>query len=301
MLRSKARKLPPLHALRAFEAAARRMSFKDAAAELSVTPTAVSHHIRQLEELLGIRLFERRSRTIALTPAGKELYPVLREGFDGFARAIANLKSRKLRRVATISATVAFSSHWLLPRAASFRRLNPGIDLRLHASNEPVDLHRGAADAAIRYGNGRYADLDSEPLFRDRFAPVCSPRLTLHRPEDLARHMMIRFEWTRPHRDTPTWERWLARAGLAHIQPAGELILTDESQAIQAAIEGQGVSLVSLMLTADLIAAGILVQPFDIVLEAYQYWLVYPQDKGESERVAALRKWVSAEAVRAAQ
>jgi LysR family glycine cleavage system transcriptional activator len=172
----------------------------------------------------------------------------------------------------------------------------PGMDLRLHASNEPVDLHTGAADAAIRYGHGRYADLESEPLFRDRFAPVCSPKLTLRGPEDIARHTMIRFEWTRPRRDTPTWERWLAQAGLAPVQPAGELIFTDESQAIEAAIAGQGISLVSLVLAADQIAAGTLVQPFDTVLESYQYWLVYPRDKAQSERVAALRKWISAEA-----
>jgi LysR family glycine cleavage system transcriptional activator len=295
MLRSKTRKLPPLHALRAFEAAARRLSFKDAAAELSVTPTAVSHQIRQLEDLLGVRLFERRSRAIALTPQGKVLYPVLRDGFDGFALAISSLKSRRLRRVVTLSATVAFAARWLLPRVASFRRMNPGMDLRLHASDEPVDLRTGAVDAAIRYGSGRYADLVSEPLFRDTFAPVCSPRLAPCGPEDLARHTIIRFEWTKPRKDNPTWERWLAQAGLANVQPAAELILTDESHAIQAAIAGQGIALLSLVLIADELAAGTLVRPFGDELEAYQYWLVYPQLTGASEKVEALARWVRSE------
>jgi LysR family transcriptional regulator, glycine cleavage system transcriptional activator len=301
MLRSKARKLPPLHALRAFEAAARRMSFKEAAAELSVTPTAVSHQIRQLEELLGVRLFERRSRAIALTPQGRDLYPVLRDGFDGFAQAVANLKTRRLRTVLTVSATTAFTARWLLPRAASFRRLNPGMDLRLHASDEPVNLQTGAADAAIRYGLGRYSDLESEPLFQDRFAPVCNPQLAIRHPTDLARHTIIRFEWTRPRRDDPTWQRWLARAGVPHLQPAAELILTDESQAIQAAIAGQGVALVSSLLTEDEIARGTLLRPFELALESYHYHLVYPHGAGGSDKVEALRKWVLAEAARAAR
>jgi LysR family glycine cleavage system transcriptional activator len=271
------------------------MSFKDAAAELSVTPTAISHHIRQLEGRLGVRLFERRSRTIALTPQGKDLYPVLRDGFDGFAQAVANLKSRRLREVITVSATVAFTAHWLLPRVAAFRRMNPHMDLRLHASDDPVDLRTGAADAAIRYGDGRYANLQSEELLRDSFAPVCSPRLMLRRPEDLAQHTLIRFEWRRPKRSDPSWERWFAQPGLSGITAGSELILTEESQAIQAAIAGQGVALVSLLLTAGDIAAGTLVQPFGPALAAYRYSLVYPPGAAQAERIAALRSWIFAE------
>ena len=144
MLRSgTGRRLPPLHALRAFEAAARHLSFKAAAEELAVTPTAISHQVRLLEDTLGLRLFERRARCVELTQEGRELYPVLRDGFDRFAWAIAQLRARRLRSVVTLSATVAFTARWLVPRAPSFHRANPRTDLRLHASDDPVDL-RGA-------------------------------------------------------------------------------------------------------------------------------------------------------------
>lgn len=180
MLRSKSpRRLPPLHALRAFEAAARHLSVKKAAAELAVTPTAVSHHIRVLETHLGVKLFERHVRQIELTSYGKQLYPVLREGFDAFADAIQQLKSRKVRTVVTLSATVAFTARWLAPRVPAFHRDHPDMDLRLHASDETVDLRSGTVDAAIRYGRGKYDGLMAETLFADTFAPACSPRLKL--------------------------------------------------------------------------------------------------------------------------
>src|SRR5688500_13858985 len=144
MLRSKSsRRLPPLHSLRAFEAAARHLSVKKAAAELAVTPTAVSHHVRVLESALGVKLFERRVRHIELTTHGAQLYPVLREGFDAFADAIAQLKSRKVRTVVTLSATVAFTARWLALRVPAFHRDNPTMDLRLHASDDVADLRSG--------------------------------------------------------------------------------------------------------------------------------------------------------------
>jgi LysR family glycine cleavage system transcriptional activator len=296
MLTSKsARRLPPLHALRAFEAAARHMSFKAAADELAVTPTAISHHVRQLESTLGAKLFERRARRIELTPAGQELYPALRDGFDAFANSIARLKSRKLRGVATLSATVAFTARWLVPRVAAFHRANPRTDLRLHASDDPVDLHAGTADAAIRYGRGEYAGLGAEKLFDDVFAPVCSPALQLRRPQDLAQHALIHFEWRRARRDNPVWSRWLERAGLADLRGKGDLIFTDESQAIQAAVAGQGIALISLVLANDDLARGTLVQPFGPALPGYAYHLVYPPERAESERVIAIRRWIQRE------
>lgn len=301
MLRSRpARQLPPLHALRAFEAAARRLSFKGAADELAVTPTAISHQIRQLEAILGVKLFSRGSRRIELTPQGKELYPVLRDGFDAFARAIANLKVQRLRTVVTLSATVAFTARWLVPRAPSFHRANPRMDLRLHASDEPIDLESGLADAAIRYGRGRYAGMKSEELFQDVFAPVCSPGLRLRRTEELVHHTLIHFEWKRSRRENPVWARWLERAGLIDLKSKADLILTDESQAIQAATAGLGVALVSLPLVSGEIARGTLVQPFGPVLEGYRYCLVYPEASEGSERISALRTWIRSELERSA-
>src|SRR5690606_4495142 len=241
MLSSKSRRrLPPLHALRAFEATARHRSVKKAAAELAVTPTAVSHHVRVLADALGVKLCERHPRRLEVTAYGRDLYPVLREGFDKFADAIDRLKTKKLRTVVTLSATVAFTARWLAPRVPAFHRDHPDMDLRLHASDETVDLRSGAVDAAIRYGRGKYEGLKAETLFSDTFAPACSPQLKLRNARDLAKHTMIHFEWRRERRDNPTWNRWLKEAGLADLRPKADLIFTDESQAIQAAIAGHG-------------------------------------------------------------
>jgi LysR family transcriptional regulator, glycine cleavage system transcriptional activator len=296
MLRSKsARRLPPLHALRAFEAAARHLSFKEAANELGVTPTAISHHVRQLEDLLDLKLFQRRIRRIELTSAGQELYPILRDGFDAFANSIAQLKSRKLRSVVTLSATVAFTARWLVPRVPEFHRAYPRMDLRLHASDDPVDLQAGTVDAAIRYGRGDYAGLSAQKLFDDVFAPVCSPSLRLRHPQDLVRHPLIHFEWRRTRRDNPVWNRWLKNAGLPDLRAKSDLIFTDESQAIQAAVAGHGVALISLVLARDDLARGTLVQPFAQTLAGYAYYLVYPPERAESERISVVRTWIREE------
>ena len=298
MLRSKlSRRLPPLHALRAFEAAARHLSIKKAAAELAVTPTAVSHHVRVLEDALGVKVFERHARHIELTAYGKELYPVLREGFDAFADAIARVKSRKVRTVVTLSATVAFTARWLLPRVAAFHKANPSMDLRLHASDETADLRSGTVDAAIRYGRGEYQGLSAERLFPDSFAPACSPRLKVRSARDLANQTMIHFEWRRQRRDNPTWSRWLRTAGVEDLNARADLIFTDESQAIQAAIAGNGVALLSLTLIADELARGTLIQPLEpaLTMNGFQYDLVYPPSADQSDRISALRTWIQKE------
>lgn len=298
MLRSKSsRRLPPLHSLRAFEAAARHLSIKKAAAELAVTPTAVSHHVRTLERALGVMLFERHARHIELTTYGRELYPVLREGFDAFGDAIARVKSRKVRTVVTLSATVAFTARWLLPRVAAFHADNPSMDLRLHASDDTADLRPGTVDAAIRYGRGEYEGLTAERLFPDVFAPVCSPRLRVREARDLANHTMIHFEWRRQRRDNPTWSRWLRTAGISDLTPKADLIFTDESQAIQAAIAGHGVALLSLALITDELARGTLTEPFGprLEMESYQYDLVYLPAAEHSARISALRAWIHKE------
>jgi LysR family glycine cleavage system transcriptional activator len=289
------RRLPPLAALRAFEAAARHLSLKRAAAELAVTPTAISHQIRLLEDQIGLKLFERRPRLLLLTPEGQRLYPVLRDGFDAFAKAIASLNTRRSRTVVTLSATRAFTSRWLVPRTTSFAAAHPRMDLRLHAADEPVDFRGAAVDVAIRYGRGSFPGLKAEELFRDEFAPVASPHLGLREPSDLRRQTLIHFEWYRTDRETPIWPRWLARAGMRDFKPRAELTFTDESHAIQAAIAGQGVALLDLMLIADELASGALVQPFGPVLPGYRCFLVYPEAATESERIAAVRSWLRSE------
>jgi LysR family transcriptional regulator, glycine cleavage system transcriptional activator len=232
---------------------------------------------------------------LLLTPEGQRLYPVLRDGFDAFAGAMASLNTRRSRTVVTLSATRAFTSRWLVPRTTSFAAAHPGMDLRLHAADEPVDFRGATVDVAIRYGRGSFPGLKAEELFRSEFAPVASPHLGLREPGDLRRQTLIHFEWYRTDRETPIWPRWLARAGMRDLEPSAELTFTDESHAIQAAIAGQGVALLDLMLIADELASGALVQPFGPVLPGYRCFLVYPEAATESERIAAARSWLRSE------
>jgi LysR family transcriptional regulator, glycine cleavage system transcriptional activator len=290
------RRLPPLGSLRAFEAAARRESFKRAAAELGVTPTAISHQIRQLEAGLGVALFVRQTRKVVLSAEGKALYPALRQALDVMAEAVEAVTRRPARRVATLSATVAFTARLLVPRAASFRTLHPGWDLRLHASDEPVDLHAGEADAAIRYGLGRYPGLIALPLLTDSFAPVCSPHTGLREPTDLPGATLIHFEWgIAATVSVPTWRAWAERAGMGLLDAEAGITFNDENSAIQAAIAGQGVALLSLALVAAELASGALIQPFGPVLEGLRYDLVYPSAAEARPPVEVLRSWVMAE------
>jgi LysR family transcriptional regulator, glycine cleavage system transcriptional activator len=282
-----------LSALRAFEAAARHMSFKRAASELGVTPTAISHQIKLLEETLCVRLFDRQPRKLALTVTGQALFPGVKDGLDSFERAVRSTRAERERHSVTLSATTAFIAKRLTPKVAVFRNANPGLDLRLHASDAPIDFRQGGADLAVRYGRGPYAGLHAEFLVQDRFAPVCSPHLGIRMPEDLVRATLIHFEWRRVEQDTPVWRRWLERAGISGIDLAARgLTFTDEGHAIQAAIAGQGVALLSLVLVAEELASGALVQPFDLVLDGYAYHLVSPLNPLEPDRIAAVRHWL---------
>ncbi len=294
------RRLPPLGSLRAFEAAARRESFKQAAAELGVTPTAISHQIRQLEAGLGVALFARQTRKVALTAEGGALYPALRRALDAMAEAVAAVRRQAGRQAATLSATVAFTAKLLVPRVASFRQLHPGWDLRLHASDEPVDLAAGEADAAIRYGLGRYPGLVALPLLTDGFAPVCSLHAGLRAREDLAGATLIHFEWgaqaTRVN--VPSWRAWAERAGIGWLDAEAGITFNDEASAIDATIAGQGVALLSTALVARELASGALIRPFGPELEGLRYDLVYPEGAETRPAVAVLRSWVTSELAR---
>lgn len=292
------RRLPPLSALRAFEAAARHGSFKRAAGELAVTPTAISHQIRSLEEHTGLTLFERRVRKVVLSESGAQLYPVLRDGFDAFEAALLRLSQSKKRARVTISATNAFTVKWLVPRVASFRMLHPEIDLQLHASDEVVDLAHSSADIAIRYGRGPYPGLASEPMFADEFAVLVNPKLGVLDPGDLTRFPLIHFEWTRKDPHNPTWEKWFGKAGLPWSTEFGQLRFSDEGHAIQAAVAAQGVALLSLALVTDEIAAGRLEQPFGPTLEGFTYHLVMSEDRVRDPNVRAVADWLRSAASR---
>jgi LysR family glycine cleavage system transcriptional activator len=286
------RPLLPLSALRAFEAAARLGSFKAAAHELAVTPTAVSHQMRSLEDLTGLLLFDRQVRKVSLTDAGAQLYPVLRDGFDAFESTLERLMQKRMRAQVSISATHAFTVKWLVPRMASYRTQQPDIDLQLHASDEVVDLSSNAIDIAIRYGSGPYPGLRVEPMFSDRFAPVANPRLGLRTPADLDVVPLIQFAWKRPHALNPTWEKWFAAAGLPWRAPAGQLRFSDEGHAIQAAVAGHGIALASLALVAEDLAAGHLVQPFGPTVAGYTYHLAMKPDEPVRPAVRAVADWL---------
>lgn len=291
------RQLPPLGSLRAFEAAARHLSFKQAALELGVTPTAISHQIRQLEATLGLALFERQTRKVVLTGEGRMLYPALQRSFDEMAAAISALERPHGRKVATLSATVAFTAKLLVPRSGTFRTRHPGWDLRLHACEELVDLHAGEADAGIRYGAGRYPGLVSIPLLEEHFAPVCSPHLPVRNPADLRSATLIHFEGgpAAARFKVPTWAVWNEQAKVPRLDVQAGITFSDESTAIQAAIAGQGVALLSLPLLAAELASGALIEPFGPRIKGWRYDFVYPAGAEKRPAIEALRSWVLAE------
>ena len=288
------RRLPPLTALRAFEAAARHLSFKHAANELSLTPTAISHQIRQLEDHLGVRLFVRNTRRVDLTPAGQSLFPALRDGFDAMARAVQNVRPDSRPQAIVLSTTMAFASRWLLPRLARFAASHPGIALHLHTGDEPVDLQGGVAQLAIRYGPGNYPGLDCVPLLSSRFAPVCAPGLDVGDLGQLARVPLIGFEWFRREAATPDWPLWFERAGCAPLPR--QLHFSDEVHAIQAAIAGQGVALINLALVADELRTGLLCRPLGPELAGYPFHLAWAKARGADPGIAEVRAWLQLEA-----
>jgi LysR family glycine cleavage system transcriptional activator len=284
--------LPSLSALRVFEAAARHRSFKRAAAELHVTPTAVSHQIRLLEETLGLRLFERKTRQIVLTPSAEVLFPVVRESFDAIARALAVVSKPPDRGTVTLSATTAFTAKWLVPRIEKLSTSHPNVVLRLQATDELVDLDDGSVDLAVRYGRGPYPRCEAIPLVVDRFAVVASPRLRVRRPSELERQTRLEFEWRNVAPSNPTWARWFSSAGLVHRRTARAVRFSDESHAIQAAVAGQGVALLSLTLVTDELRANLLEVPFGPILEGPTYTLVHARARPLAPAAQAVKAWI---------
>lgn len=290
------RHLPPLSQLRAFEAAARRRSFKLAADELAVTPAAISHQVKALEEQLGLALFERRTRQVVPTAAALRLMPVLSESFDRIAEVLAALTSARRAASVTVSTTRAFLTQWLMPRLPAFHARHPNIELRLHADESPVDLAGGEADLAVRYGAGPYPGHDAVELAEDRFAPVCSPMLKLASPRDLRRCPLIHFEWRRPLDDTPDWTRWLHAAGVKGIDTSRGLRFSEEVHAIQAAIAGQGVALLSMTLVRGELERGVLQSPFGPTLDGPRYWLLQHRARQPTAASRSVVQWLLGEA-----
>lgn len=292
------RRLPPLNAMRAFEAAARQLSFTRAADELNVTQAAISHQVKALEEWLGVKLFRRLNRALLLTDAGQAYLPPLREAFDRLAGATERLRADDSRGVLTITTLPSIAARWLVPRLGRFRVAHPDIDLRIDASQHLTDFAREGVDVALRYGRGEWDGMRAERLMTEDFFPVCSPRLLdgdppLRRPKDLRHHTLLHDD----NRDD--WTAWFLAAGIAGGDPARGTGFTDSSLVLQAAAAGQGVALGRGALAAADLAAGRLVRPFDISLPAsYAYYVVYPEATAERPKIVAFRDWLMAEAAR---
>jgi LysR family glycine cleavage system transcriptional activator len=288
--------LPPLLALRAFEAVARRASFKQAADELAVTPTAISHQIRQLETYLGRRVFDRTPRSVTLTAEGVALYEVTRSGFAAIAEVVARVREADGTTQITLSSTAAFLGHWLPSRLEALRRHLPAIDLRLHVSDAVVDLRPGGIEAAIRYGKGPIAS--SAVLCNDAFAPVCSPMLKIKTLTDLRRATLIHIDGRRRPQPLPDWRRWCDKAKAGQIDTTKGQHFPDSLLAVQAAMAGQGVAIVSLVLVSDALRAGLLVAPFRVFLPGDAYHFVCAEGLENRADISSLRAWFARELAR---
>ena len=293
--------LPPLSALRAFEAAARLQSFSKAAEELNVTPAAISHQVHALEEDLGVKLFHRLNRAVELTASGRILLPGLSEAFAGIQASVRRLRSHNDTGTLTITASPSFAAKWLVLRLHRFQEQWPAIDVRISASNELVDLTRGDFDLAIRYGTGRYPGLHVELLAENEVFPACSPRLLengppLRSPEDLRQHMLIHDEMVDRDPLMPTWAMWLKAAGVVDA-PARSVTFGGPQLALEAAIAGQGVVLAYSTIAAADLADGRLVRLFSLSLpDVFSYYIVTAPGALERAKVKAFRDWLRAEA-----
>jgi LysR family transcriptional regulator, glycine cleavage system transcriptional activator len=290
-------RLPSLNGLRAFEAAARHLSFTLAASELNVTQTAISHQIRRLEEELGIRLFVRQNRALALTAEARDYLPGVRAAFNDLRLATDRLLRKDDDKVLTVSTLASLAAKWLLPRLTDFQEHHPGIDVRITTSTSLVDFQRDNVDAAIRYGRGQWPGLRADWLMADELFPVCSPSLLrgdkpLRCPEDLKSHMLLHTS----NANSDDWRLWLTAAGLpADIARQPGITFDMIFMTIQAAIDGIGVAMGRTSYVSDDIAKGRLVVPFRIALPADAgFYLVSPEGRREAPKLAAFRQWMIA-------
>ena len=293
-------RLPPLTSVRCFEAAARHLSFTKAAGELNVTHSAISHQVKALEDWLGVPLFRRLNRALALTEAGQAYVVPVREAMERLAAGTRAVRARDGSGALTVTPMPSFAAKWLVPRLRSFREAWPDIDVRISATEKLVDFSRDDdVDCAVRYGrNATWPGTDSALLIAEDFAPVCSPKLLagplpLRTPEDLVHHTLLQdYDWS-----VDLWERWLSAVGVTLAVQRRALSFNSSSLMIQAAIDGLGVALSQGVLSGDDLAAGRLVRPFRLgVSTESSYYFVAPRGSSARPKVAAFRDWLFAEA-----
>lgn len=294
------RPLPSLTALRAFEAAARHMSFRAAAEELAVTPTAISHQIRDLETACGTALFRRRPRPVSLTEAGKRLYPVLRESFDSMSAGIATLRETRERSPLRVTTTNAFAHRWLVPRLPLWRAAYPGCMLEVIGTDDVVDLRAGQADVAIRYARTAPPGLLGREILRDMFWPMCSPALLVANgvpkcPAEILRLPLIHMQWQESEPEPPAWNNWMATVG-ADAAEGHALWFREELHAIEAVIGGQGVGLCSDVLVARELQVGALVKLGERPLAGFGFFTARVPGHRREPAILAFEDWVAEQA-----
>ena len=294
-------RLPPLNALRAFEVAGRHLSFTQAAAELHVTPGAISQQIRSLEDYLEVKLFKRKNRTIVLTDAGQLFLPLISSGFEQFSEAVALLRERRSDGPLTITSAASFMAKWLIPRLLRFKSLHPDIDVRIDTSDRLVDFLHEDIDVGIRFGNGVYPELETVFLFSFDLIPVCSPELLqlhggLQKVSDLKNHTLLHSNYDELDPGWPDWDMWLKVVGAEDVDTEHGIYFSQSDLLFQAAVDGQGVALLANVMAEPEIRAGRLVQPFEQRLPVkLNYHLVTSPQKAKTAKVAAFREWILAE------
>jgi LysR family glycine cleavage system transcriptional activator len=289
--------LPPLNALRAFAAVGRHLSLAAAAAELHVTPSARSHQIRTLEQRLGVSLFARETRGLALTEAGRTILPGVQEAFAALARTMELLAPGEAEHSLHISMLSTFAMRWFIPRLARFQQAHPETEVRIATAVGLVDFTRGDFDCAIRFGDGHWQGLHADLLFPEQLVPVCSPSLPtkenpLATPADLKHHTLLHAQLR-----SDDWRLWLHAAGIDDADAEHGPVFETRNFAIQAAIDGLGVAVVDPHLVAEELKSGRLIQPFaELPISRGAYYLVYPDRIAGAERFKAFRAWLLSEA-----
>ncbi|MEI9410907.1 transcriptional regulator GcvA [Mesorhizobium sp. B2-5-4] len=299
--------LPGTRALRTLEAAARHLNFTRAADELGLTPAAVSHQIKEIEDQLGIVLFTRTSRTIRLTEAGTVLYEAATDTLDLLGRAV--MRARKLARgteFLKVTLDAQFAAKWLMRRVENFRKQRPGIELRFDIAYGLRDFDLDDVDVGIRFGAGKYPGLCAHRLFDNIIIPVCSPGLLasgppLREPRDLFNHTLAHIEWARQGVTWPNWRMWMAAAGINDFDDSRTVVFGTSTDAVQAALDGNAVALADFAMVANDLSEGRLVRPFELsirVAPEFAYFLVYPQAMADDPRIVAFREWILEEVAR---
>lgn len=293
------RRIPPLNALKSFEAAARHLSFTKAAEELFVTQAAVSHQIKTLEEFLGIPLFRRLNRSLLLTDEGQILFPAMSEALDLIMVTTDRLHRYQQTGLLNIATMDSLAANWLVPRLGRFRRANTDIDVRVSTSDQLVDYARDGIELGIRYGRGNWPGMHVTHMMTEELFPVCSPKLLeegppLKKPDDLKHYTLLHDDMRED------WRMWLMAVGATEVDPTRGPGFKHSNFVYQAAVFGEGVALGRSVLVADEIEQGRLVKVLDFALPAnYAYWIVSPQAMADNPKVILFRDWLLAEAAEA--